>query len=304
MKNALEIKSLSKTFGKNQVLNGLTFNVPKNSILGLLGRNGAGKTTTMNMILGFLKIDSGSIKIFNEEVHYGETSTNKYIGYLPDVPEFYGYMTPKEYLQLCGEITGLSKSEIRERSHYLLQLVGLEKYNKKIRGFSRGMKQRLGIAQALLNQPKILICDEPTSALDPSGRKEILEIIKKIRGQTTVIFSTHILSDVEAICDHVIILNKGKNVLSGEISKLKEIKRQSNIEIKFFNLGDKQKFLHSDKIIKESIVEENNTIVIEGTDENQRKAIMREFYNLSIFPEEMRVMEASLEDIFLEVTRE
>lgn len=304
MINALDVNSLTKTFGKNKVLDGLSFQVPKNSILGFLGRNGAGKTTTMNMILGFLKIDSGEIKIFNEKVQFGNTSTNKYIGYLPDVPEFYDYMSPMEYLHLCGEITGLSKREIIDRSQVLLQLVGLENENKKIKGFSRGMKQRLGIAQALLNQPKILICDEPTSALDPAGRKEILDIIKRIKGQTTVIFSTHILSDVEAICDQVVILNKGKNVLSGEITKLKEINRQSSIDIKFFDSMDKEKFLNLENNIKRNIVVENNNIVIENIGENHSKEIMRELYDLGIFPEEMRVIEPSLEDIFLGVTEE
>ncbi|NKZ30030.1 ABC transporter ATP-binding protein [Facklamia miroungae] len=302
--NAIEVNSLIKTFGNNKVLNGLSFNVLQNSITGFLGANGAGKTTTMNIILGFLKIDSGEIRVFNEKVQFGETSTNKYIGYLPDVPEFYGYMTPREYLQLCGQITGLSEREINDRSDKLIQLVGLENDDRRVKGFSRGMKQRLGIAQALLNQPKILICDEPTSALDPAGRKEILNIIKKISSQTTVLFSTHILSDVEAICDQVVILNKGTNVLSGEIPKLKEINRQSNIEINFFNSRDKQHFLKSEKIFNRTIVEDKNKVIIEKIDENDRKKIMGELYALEIFPEEMRVIEPSLEDIFLEVTHE
>ena len=121
-------------------------------------------------------------------------------------------MTPIQYLKLCGEVIGLSKAEISKRSEELLSLVGLNDVTKQIGGFSRGMKQRLGIAQALLTQPKLLICDEPTSALDPVGRKEILDILYKISGTTTVLFSTHILSDVERICDHAAFLNEGKSL--------------------------------------------------------------------------------------------
>src|SRR5690606_9111798 len=140
----------------------------------------------------------------------------------PDVPEFYGYMDPMEYLKLCGEIAGLTKSQIKSRSEELLELVGLKEHRKKkIGGFSRGMKQRLGIAQALLNEPKLLICDEPTSALDPIGRKEILDILQKVKGKTTVIFSTHILSDVERICDEVAVLHGGNIVLQGSLSELR-----------------------------------------------------------------------------------
>lgn len=209
----LEIRNISKSFGDNKVLDGLSFSVPENSIFGFVGQNGAGKTTTMKMILGLLKADSGSISVCGEKVSFGQTKTNRDIGYLPDVPEFYSYMRPKEYLKLCGEITGLPNEKIKARSEELLTLVGLQGINKKIGGFSRGMKQRLGIAQALLNEPRLLICDEPTSALDPLGRKEILDILQQVKGKTTVIFSTRILSDVERVCDQVAVLHKGKLAL-------------------------------------------------------------------------------------------
>jgi len=135
-----------------------------------------------------LKPDSGSVTVCGEKVTYGESKANRHIGFLPDVPEFYGYMNPMEYLKLCGEIAGLSKTQIKSRSEELLELVGLKDQKKRISGFSRGMKQRLGIAQALLNEPKLLICDEPTSALDPIGRKEILDILLAAKGKTTIVF--------------------------------------------------------------------------------------------------------------------
>ena len=301
---ALKIENLHKSFGKNTIINGLSMSIPENTIFGFLGKNGAGKTTTMKMILGFLKKDEGSIKVFGEEVSFGQSKTNKFIGYLPDVPEFYGYMTAKEYLNLCGSITGLSKNEIKNKSEELLELVGLRDVNKRISGYSRGMKQRLGIAQALLNSPKLLICDEPTSALDPLGRKEILDIILKIKDSTTVIFSTHILSDVEAICDHVVVLDKGKNVLEGSIDELKNIKRKNIIKIRFKSNEELKVFKSLDKFSNLVTNEKGDTLNLTD-EENQLKDIdiLYELYKLNIFPLEIKIEEPTLENIFMEVTK-
>lgn len=302
---ALKIENLHKSFGKNTIINGLSMSIPENTIFGFLGINGAGKTTTMKMILGFLKKDEGSIEVFGEEVSFGQSKTNRFIGYLPDVPEFYGYMTAKEYLNLCGAITGLSKNEIKNKSEELLELVGLRDVNKRISGYSRGMKQRLGIAQALLNSPKLLICDEPTSALDPLGRKEILDIILKIKDFTTVIFSTHILSDVEAICDHVVVLDKGKNVLEGSIDELKNIKRKNTIKIRFKSDKELKAFKSLDKFSNLAMNEKGDTLYLTDED-NQPKDldILYELYKLNIFPVELKIEEPTLENIFMEVTKE
>lgn len=301
---ALKIENLHKSFGKNTIINGLSMSIPENTIFGFLGKNGAGKTTTMKMILGFLKKDEGSIEVFGEEVSFGQSKTNRFIGYLPDVPEFYGYMTAKEYLNLCGSITGLSKNEIKKKSEELLELVGLRDVNKRISGYSRGMKQRLGIAQALLNSPKLLICDEPTSALDPLGRKEILDIILKIKDFTTVIFSTHILSDVEAICDHVVVLDKGKNVLEGSIDEQKNIKRKNTIKIRFKSDKELKAFKLLDKFSNLATNEKGDTLYLTD-EENQLKDIdiLCELYKLNIFPLEIKIEEPTLENIFLEVTK-
>ncbi len=217
----LTIQNLQKSFGSKPVLRDVSFSVGEGSIFGFIGRNGAGKTTTMKIILGLLRADGGNVRICNETVTYGETSTNRLIGYLPDVPEFYPYMRAKEYLRLCGEITGLSGKELSVRIDELLGLVGLEKEKGKIGGYSRGMKQRLGIAQALIGRPKLLICDEPTSALDPVGRHEILDILLAAKEETSVLFSTHILSDVERISDHVALLEGGEVKVSGAIEEMK-----------------------------------------------------------------------------------
>ena len=301
---ALKIENLHKSFGKNKIINGLSMSIPENTIFGFLGKNGAGKTTTMKMILGFLKIDEGSIEVFGEKVSFGQSKTNRFIGYLPDVPEFYGYMTAKEYLNLCGAITGLSKNEIKNKSEELLELVGLRDVNKRISGYSRGMRQRLGIAQALLNSPKLLICDEPTSALDPLGRKEILDIILKIKDSTTVIFSTHILSDVEAICDHVVVLDKGKNVLEGSIDELKNIKRKNTIKIRFKSNKELKVFKSLDKF-SNLVTNEKGDILYLTDEDNKIKDIdiLYELYKLNIFPLEIKIEEPTLENIFLEVTK-
>jgi len=231
--SVLSIRGLSKSFGNNKVIDNISFDVPEGSVFGFIGANGAGKTTTMKMILGLLPADDGEIYVCGEKVSFGATNTNRYIGYLPDVPEFYGYMRPKEYLSLCGEIAGLKPDAIKKRSEELLEMVGLVDANKKIKSFSRGMKQRLGVAQALLSSPKLLICDEPTSALDPMGRKDVLDILHEIKGKTTVIFSTHILSDVERICDHLAVLHKSKIVLESTLGDLKLERKSRAIELEF-----------------------------------------------------------------------
>lgn len=217
----LRITDLHKRFGDKEVLRGLDLTVPEHSIYGFIGKNGAGKTTAMKTVLGLLKADSGEIVVNGEKAVYGQTSTNRYIGYLPDVPEFYPFMTASEYLRFCGEIGGMKKAECEDRSRELLELVGLGGEKHRIKGFSRGMKQRLGIAQALQSSPKLLICDEPTSALDPVGRKEILDILLAVRDRTTVLFSTHILSDVERICTDIAFLNNGAVEIQGKLSDIK-----------------------------------------------------------------------------------
>lgn len=231
--NMLEIRNLKKSFGKKEVIKDVSFSIPENRIFGFVGQNGAGKTTTMKIILGLLKRDGGEIVVNGVDVQYGNTKTNKYIGYLPDVPEFYTYMTPREYLIFAGEISGVEKKVLKDRVEELLGLVGLAEENHRIKGFSRGMKQRIGIAQALIQKPKLLICDEPTSALDPVGRKEILEVLVEAKKETTILFSTHILADVERICDEVAFLHNGIIQLQGKVEKLK---KQENLENLFLEV--------------------------------------------------------------------
>ena len=294
----LRITGLHKRFGDKEVLRGLDLSVPEHSIYGFIGKNGSGKTTTMKTVLGLLRADSGEIIVNGEKVVYGQTDTNRYIGYLPDVPEFYSFMTAKEYLRFCGEITGMSRADIEERTRELLTLVGLADETHRIKGFSRGMKQRLGIAQALLSRPKLLICDEPTSALDPVGRKEILDILLAIKDQTTVLFSTHILSDVERICTDVAFLKDGVVDIGGKLSNIKTGYRSNEYVIETENDSDTVILLNAFPEAKE--IDRNKATFSEN--KYSASEVLGFVANHRISLLKVERLEPSLEDLFMEVT--
>lgn len=295
--NVLEINNLHKSFNEKEVLRGINMKIKEHSIFGFVGKNGAGKTTTMKAILGLLKIDEGEIFVCGDKVKFGETSTNKYIGYLPDVPEFYSYLTPKEYLMLCGKSLEMDKEIISTRSDELLSLVGLKDENRKIKCFSRGMKQRLGVASALLSNPKLLICDEPTSALDPIGRKEILDILVKAKDMTTILFSTHILSDVERICTDVALLNAGKIVICDTVDNLKANNSKDMFIVEVLN---------SSKLLIENfsninLITDNIIEFIGGYDKMQELLEFITKNNIKI--KRIEKIEPSLENLFMEVVK-
>ena len=294
----LRITNLHKRFDDKEVLQGLNLSVPANSIYGFIGKNGAGKTTTMKTILGLLKADSGEIYVNGEKVVYGQTQTNEYIGYLPDVPEFYSFMTAMEYLRFCGEITGMDKEDCEARSKELLALVGLGEEKHRIRGFSRGMKQRLGIAQALLNRPKLLICDEPTSALDPVGRREILNILSSVREQTTVLFSTHILSDVESICTDVAFLNNGVVEVQGKLSDIKLKYRGDEYLLEIQAESDASKLKQAFPMMQQLSQNKLTFCVSELSVFDVLEYLAKE----QIVPQKLERVEPTLENLFMEVT--
>ncbi|MDE7229649.1 MAG: ABC transporter ATP-binding protein [Oscillospiraceae bacterium] len=297
--DVLEIQNLKKSFGGKEVLCGVDLSVPEHSVFGFIGKNGSGKTTTMKAVLGLLRPDSGRISVMGEKVRFGQTETNRYIGYLPDVPEFYSYMTPIEYLTLCGEVGGLEKSDIAARSKELLELVGLGRERRRIKSFSRGMKQRLGIAQALLNRPRLLICDEPTSALDPAGRKEILDILLAAREQTTVLFSTHILSDVERICTEAAFLNNGKIAMQGTIAQLRSKRSSDGFIIETEHKAAADTLVKAFGDLQRT---EQNALVFQGG-EDRLYAVMRYIAENRMSVQRIERIEPTLESLFLEVTR-
>lgn len=214
MSEAIRCEGLTKRYGEILALDALDLEVPAGSIFGFLGRNGAGKTTTMRLLAGLAQPTEGKAWIGGVESTNGDNTVRGKFGYLPQDPAFYTWMTPREYLNYVGQLFAMPDAERRERVEEVLSRVGLkEAARRRIGGFSGGMHQRLGIAQALLHRPPILLLDEPTSALDPAGRHEILELLAALRGEVTVFFSSHILADVERICDTIAIIHQGRLVL-------------------------------------------------------------------------------------------
>jgi ABC-2 type transport system ATP-binding protein len=218
---AIEARGLSKRFGSILALDSLDLVVPQGSVFGLLGPNGAGKTTTIRILTGLARPTSGSASVAGVEVALDEPRLHRRVGYLDQDPRFYSWMKGRELLELVGRLHGLAGAELGARVGEMLERTGLTAAaERRIGGYSGGMRQRLGIAQALLHRPAILFLDEPVSSLDPEGRRDLLELIRGLRGEATVVFSTHVLSDVERICDRVAILDRGRRVTEGPLEEL------------------------------------------------------------------------------------
>lgn len=219
--NAIETHGLTRRFDGRVAVEDLSLTIAERSIFGFLGPNGAGKTTMLRLMTGLARPTSGSVRVLGQDVVSSGNAVRAEIGFLPDVPAFYGWMAAEDFLRFAGGLFGLGGTALNERVEMLLDLAGLSGVKTKIDGYSRGMKQRLGVAQALINAPRLLLLDEPTSALDPMGRKDVLDMIVSLRGRTTVFFSTHILGDVERVCDSVAILDHGRVVAQAPIDELK-----------------------------------------------------------------------------------
>ncbi len=210
----IELLNLTKQYGNEQVVSDLSFSISKGSVFGFLGQNGAGKTTTMKMAVGLLIPTSGKVLI--EEASPLEEKTRERIGFMPESPYFYDRLRGIEFLRFCGELFGIDKEETYYEN--VLRMTGIyEARMKPIHAYSKGMKQRLGFAQALVNDPEYIFLDEPLDGLDPIGRKEIKEVIKKMKSEgRTIFFNSHILYDTEELCDEIGIIHKGNLVYSGK----------------------------------------------------------------------------------------
>ncbi len=220
-RTAIRCEALSKTYGQIVALQDLDLTVESGTIFGFLGPNGAGKTTTIRLLVGLARPTRGRGWVAGHEVTAGGEAARRLIGYLPEEPAFYPWMSGGEFLDYVGRLFGLSEIERKKRVDALLGLAGLqEASHRRIGGYSRGMRQRLGVAQALINRPQVLILDEPASALDPQGRRDVLTLIEQLREQATVFMSTHILSDVERVCDRMAIIDRGRLVVEADREEL------------------------------------------------------------------------------------
>jgi ABC-2 type transport system ATP-binding protein len=232
---AIRCQGLTKYYGSIVALNNLDLTIEDRVIFGFLGPNGAGKTTALKIFTGLSMPTSGRAWVAGEEVGSHSRSLQSKIGYLPEEPAFYNWMTGREYLTFVGQLFSLSSGDIVKRCNELLELVDLSRdASRRVSGYSRGMRQRLGIAQALMNKPGVLFLDEPCSALDPLGRLEVLETLIRLKEQATTIFmSSHILADVERVCDVVGIIDRGRLVVESGVEELRQRFAHSVFEIEF-----------------------------------------------------------------------
>ena len=306
---AITCLGLTKTFRDVVALDHLNLEVPAGSIFGFLGTNGAGKTTTIRLMTGLSKPTAGSLKILGLDPMQHEMAVKQSIGYLPQSPRFYGWMTPIEMLDYIGKLHHDSPTQRKQRIQEVLQISGLEKAGKRrIAGFSGGMLQRLGIAQAIYHQPAILLLDEPTSSLDPAGRYEVLELIHSLREQLTVFISSHILEDIQRICDHVAILNTGKLVLQADIDTLLK-KTVSNTALVVVDESDQAALTDFAKAVQaqpwtDTCEVQKNSLTVHVNDPAAGKpALLQLCARLNLIPEKLEWVHPTLEDIFLKVSK-
>lgn len=230
----IKVSNLSKSFKSFKAVDDVSFEVAPGRVMGFLGPNGAGKTTTLRMLVGLSRPDKGEIEIDGQKISFGDAKNNSSFGYLPEAPAFYGWMSGQEYLSFIADTFGIAGNKKETKIKEVLKTVDLtEARARRIGGYSNGMKQRLGIAQALINDPKVLIMDEPVSALDPIGRREVLHVINQLKKDKTILFSTHILSDVDRVCDDVAIINKGRIIALSSITEMKEKYAKPILEVEF-----------------------------------------------------------------------
>jgi len=238
---AIRLTNVTKKYDDKKVIDDLSFEVEENCICGFLGLNGAGKTTTFKLLNGLIDSNSGEIEILGQSINSKHKSRD--IKFLQDVPEFYNYMTSYEYLKFICKLNNLN--DIDKKIKETLEIVGLQDApQKRIGKFSRGMKQRIGIASNIISNPKILLLDEPVSALDPAGRREIFDLLGKLRGKMTILFSTHIIDDVERVSNKIIIIDHGIKVTDGTIAEVKSQFLTDVIEVEFVNEEDMKRFLN------------------------------------------------------------
>jgi ABC-2 type transport system ATP-binding protein len=306
---AIQTEGLRKTYGDVKALDGLNLAVESGAVFGFLGPNGSGKTTTIRILTGLARPTAGRAWVAGVEVT-GRPDAARRFGHLPEEPAFYNWMTPAEFLDHVARLFGLRAAERRSRVHELLELVGLaDVARRRVAGFSRGMRQRLGVAQALVNQPQVLFLDEPVSALDPVGRKEVLDLIERLRGRCTVFMSTHILADVERVCDSVGIVAHGRLVTQGPRADLLAEYAVPAFELETYAGGEAALSAWADTQRREpwvtaAVVEGHTARLTVNDVDAAKRLLLPAAVQAGLVLTRYEMMKPSLEDVFLRLVGE
>jgi ABC-2 type transport system ATP-binding protein len=299
---SIKAEKITKIYGKQKALNEVSFEIENAQIVGFLGPNGAGKSTMMKILTCYLPQSSGKASVCGFDIVEHAMQVKKLVGYLPEHNPLYLDMYVKEYLEFIGGLHHLKN--IRERVKEMISITGLEiEQNKKIGALSKGFRQRIGIAQALIHNPKVLILDEPTTGLDPNQLEEIRSLIRNVGKEKTVMLSTHIMQEVEAVCDRVIIIKQGEIVADDKTNKLKQQEQIQMVEVEFDKEASRSA-LKNINGIRDAKVKEKNTWIITGNNEIDLQKTIFEFAvknNLSI--RSLQRIENKLEDVFKSLTK-
>jgi ABC-2 type transport system ATP-binding protein len=306
----ITVKNLTKKFDSFKAVDGISFSVEKGEIVGLLGPNGAGKTTTMRMLTSFLSADAGSVKIDEIDIEKDPVAAQKKIGYLPENNPLYKNMQVAEFLELASQLHQIKEADKKEALDFAVKAVGIEKvYYRSIGELSKGYKQRVGIAAALIHRPEIIILDEPTEGLDPNQRAEIRQLIKDLSKEHTIIMSTHVMQEASAVCNRMLIINKGKIIADGkpeDLAKLSQKEMILNLEIEGEQIEEKLRALPKIKELK-VISKQDKKIkleIIPEADQSLEPLIAQKIWENRWIVWKLERQESNLEEIFQALTKE
>lgn len=300
---SISVNNISKVYGEQKALNSVSFEINKGEIVGFLGPNGAGKSTMMKILTGYLSLTEGAAAICGLDVNENARLIKSKIGYLPEHNPLYHDMYIKEYLSFVANVYGMDR--VKERVAEMIEMVGLTpEQSKKIGALSKGYRQRVGLAQALIHEPEVLILDEPTTGLDPNQIVEIRELIKRVGQNKTVMLSTHIMQEVQAICSRAIIINKGEIVADNSVDKITQDERVDTkvLAISFEHALDVQQLENLVGVTKVQAVKKNEFLVEYNPDNNPRKKLMQLSLELDNGVVNLQDKEKSLEELFKELT--
>lgn len=301
----IEVRGLSKSYGDRLAIDKLSFSVSKGEVVGFLGPNGAGKSTTMKIITGYMAPSDGEVQVAGFDVFNDPLEVKRRIGYLPETPPVYGDMTVQDYLKFVAQIKGVESSHVSGLVDSAIQKTNLGEVRKRlIQNLSKGFKQRVGIAQALVSDPEILILDEPTVGLDPKQVMEVRDLIRQLKGQHTIILSTHIMSEVQANCERVIIINRGKIVAEDSLAGLsKRMSGGVRVELRMRRGQDSlAKLLTSSAGVNHVQVSGQSVLVDTDGQEGTLETLSNQAVQQGCGLLEMKSQSASLEDIFIQLT--